>query len=803
MFVENVDDFNVDLYISTDEAVDASDRYLGTYTFANGIDGESSYSTFWDTFNRSVTVKLPDLDDNFWQEQEIYYLGAVIDPENAIAESNENNNSPNSSFSDYFKIFNFGVSTSTPITIEQADLPIVSFTQNDNTLSINLSEPAPETGFTIDYQNVTKENYLNGINIRDRDNYRYSHRYTGDSFFDLESNRFYIKRENYYDLRDYKYYDADGGHLDPTENKYFNADGSYYDVGEKLFYDTDGNATELIDNSDEYTSSSSSPRHYLPTGGYISLVSGIYYDASGGYIDEANQSYFLSEGEDGLGSRSQKLALLKTEASALELGIGGTIPNIGKLGSDYEIVLSSNITDITDSTITIAPGETNATIDFNLLTDTVFDPNETIEFELLDSEEYVVGKSSLYRYIAPLPNQEDLQNPRLGDYNFSVGKNAKPGTEIGHVKFSDPQGDELFYSMVNNENELSDLVNGEYFQKLPYRYTDIDLPLDLIQTSNQDLDGDGIYPFSIDANTGTISLTDFDDLDREAVNNVAPGDRSQLYNSGYYQLFVRVTDTVPTEDDLRYSTRALYETSIVNIRVADIATTAKNDDVIGSPDRDLIDGLSGDDTIKGMSGDDTLYGGIDLDKLFGGAGDDILKGNMGDDTLNGGTYDDRLIGGKDSDILLGRNGDDTLNGGIDADKLWGGSGNDILIGQEGEDILNGGADDDILKGKEGNDVLTGGTGSDTIFGGMGLDRLRGNAGQDTFVLEANSGRDLITDFEDGVDVIKLSEQMSFEQINIIDAPLYSATAIQDDANKEVLAVLRGVEAASITEADFT
>ena len=784
---EKAETFNIDLYISTDKIVNASDRYLGTYTFADGIDGESSFSTYYNFPKSPATITLPNADDAFWQEDlERYYLGAVIDPENAIAESNEDNNSPNSSF-DYS---NDSVSTSTPITIKQADLPVASFTQNDNTLNINLSEPASASGFTVNYQNITKQNYLNGINIPNRDNYQYWHRYIRSSFFDLESNRFYIQRENYYDLKDYKYYDADGGHYDPTENKYFNADGSYYDVSEKLFYDADGNATELIDNSAEYTSLSSSPRHYLPTGGYISLISGIYYDARGGYIDEADRAYFLSEGEDGLGSRPQKLGLLKTEVGSLEFGIGGRIPNIAKPGLDYEIVPGSNITDITNSIITVAPGETNATIDFNFLSDTVFDPNETIEIELLDNEEYVVGRSSLYRYFAPLLDLKDLQNPRLGEYNFSVDKNAKPNTKIGHINFSDPQGDKLFYSLVNGQSELK-------FD----RYTDIDLPPDLIQTSNQDLDGDGIHPFSIDA-TGTISLTDFDDLDREAVNNVALGDRSQLYNSGYYQLFVRVTDTVPTEEDRRYSTRALYETNIVNVRVADIATTSKSDRVLGLPDRDSINGLAGDDTIDGLAGDDSLYGGKNSDYLLGSNGNDVLRGNTGDDVLNGGNDNDLLSGGIGDDFLIGREGDDSLNGGTENDRLLGGSGNDLLVGQYGEDTLNGGEDDDVLKGKEDNDLLVGGTGDDILYGGMGLDRLIGNAGKDTFVLETNSGQDFIADFEDEADVIKLPDDTSFEQINIIDLPLYSATAIYDKTNNEIIAVLKEVEVASITEADF-
>ena len=321
------------------------------------------------------------------------------------------------------------------------------------------------------------------------------------------------------------------------------------------------------------------------------------------------------------------------------------------------------------------------------------------------------------------------------------------------------------------------MIDGEPYPDSFERYTDIDLDPDLTRTSNQDLDGDGIHPFSIDSNTGIITLTDYDDLDREAANNVPQGDRTQLYNSGYYQLFVRVSDEVVTEEDLQYSSIDLYETSIVNVQVADIPTSSKNDDVSGSINSDFIRGLAGDDTIHGIAGDDTLNGGKDKDVLLGGVGNDVLKGVADNDTLNGGQNNDFLNGGEGDDFLLGGEGDDTLNGGIDKDKLIGSVGNDILIGSYGNDTLSGGSGNDLLKGNQQNDFLNGGLGNDTLRGGAGIDRLVGNIGEDVFALEVDSGQDLIVDFEDGIDSIRLPHDVSFEQLSILDVPVYSATMI--------------------------
>lgn len=532
--------FDVDLYVSTDEVIDTSDYYIGTYTFADGVEGETSYLVRDKFFRNSVSARLPNSDNAFWEDIETYYVGAFIDPDNIIAESDESNNSPD--FSNYRYFNNSTTSTSNPISIKEAGLPVVSFIQNGNTLNINISEPAPEEGFTIDYRNTSREDYFDGAIFPPNNDYQYWHRYNiGGRFYDSEFNRLYITKENYYDLADYKYYDADGGYYDPAEDKYFSADGSYYDLDEQLFYDTDGNATELTDNSTEYTDSSPSPRHYLATGGYISLISGIYYDVYGGYIDETTEEYFRGEGEDGLGHSPVNVDILTTSYGAFEFGIG-ILPAIATPNVDYEIIPGENIAEITDTTITIAPGETTASIDFNFLSDSVFDPNETIEFELLANEQkYLVGRSYLYKDFAPKPDLEDLQNPASGKYNFSVPQNAEAGTVIGRVNLSDPQGDELIYSLVNGQPS-PDLK--EFFGN----YSDIDLDPNLIINSNQDLDRDGIYPFSIDSATGIITLNDFDDLDREVSNNIEDNNQRQLYNSGYYQLFVRVQDKVIAED---------------------------------------------------------------------------------------------------------------------------------------------------------------------------------------------------------------------------------------------------------------
>ncbi len=138
-------------------------------------------------------------------------------------------------------------------------------------------------------------------------------------------------------------------------------------------------------------------------------------------------------------------------------------------------------------------------------------------------------------------------------------------------------------------------------------------------------------------------------------------------------------------------------------------------------------------------------------------------GDGADNVLTGATGDDVIFGLGGADRLAGLAGDDTLAGGLGNDVLFGNAGHDALEGCDGADRLLGSAGDDLLRGGAGNDVLNGGRDDDTLWGGIGRDTLTGGMGNDIFrfVSPADStlalgGRDVILDFEDGVDLIDLS-----------------------------------------------
>ncbi len=86
-------------------------------------------------------------------------------------------------------------------------------------------------------------------------------------------------------------------------------------------------------------------------------------------------------------------------------------------------------------------------------------------------------------------------------------------------------------------------------------------------------------------------------------------------------------------------------------------------------------------------------------------------------------------------------------------------GDDYFLGDENDNIVKGRAGDDTLIGLGGNDRLIGGDGSDVLIGGAGRDVLFGGASSDTFIIGQGSERDVIKDFEVGIDTISLDQDL--------------------------------------------
>lgn len=234
---------------------------------------------------------------------------------------------------------------------------------------------------------------------------------------------------------------------------------------------------------------------------------------------------------------------------------------------------------------------------------------------------------------------------------------------------------------------------------------------------------------------------------------------------------------------------------------------AAGDRLTGDDAANVLWGLGGSDTLVGGGGDDILEGGGGGDVLSGGAGTDMasyagsdaaVMVSLATNAVSGGdavgdTFSsiEGLVGSMFADVLSGSAGADTIEGGAGADTLDGGDGVDTLsyagsntrvvvdllngntfLGHaEGDvisqfenlsgsrlpDYLLGTNDANVLSGGRGVDRLDGRSGDDTLEGGAQDDNLRGGLGADVFVLKDGDGFDRITDWQDGIDRLDLSD----------------------------------------------
>ena len=243
------------------------------------------------------------------------------------------------------------------------------------------------------------------------------------------------------------------------------------------------------------------------------------------------------------------------------------------------------------------------------------------------------------------------------------------------------------------------------------------------------------------------------------------------------------------------------------------------------------------DTVNLGAGDDIVYVGSDyaVDTLNGGAGTDwFALHHQGGNAGSGLTYTINSGNSSNFENIGGTYGNDTLTGDGNANKIFGGKGSDTITGGAGNDVLIGdtgasaGSDNlgslpasgdhnmayasatsDTLSGGAGNDHLYGDQGDDTLDGGTGADKYSGGDGADTFIMRVGDGgstladADTIADFADGSDVFGMDDNLQFSQLTIAQGTGSNSSDTIISKGSEYLAILSGISASVITEADFT
>ncbi|NES24055.1 MAG: calcium-binding protein, partial [Symploca sp. SIO3E6] len=353
-------------------------------------------------------------------------------------------------------------------------------------------------------------------------------------------------------------------------------------------------------------------------------------------------------------------------------------------------------------------------------------------------------------------------NDTVSYYNSTTGVVASLATGTGNA--GDAAGDVLLW-IENLEGSIyHDILEGNGNSNILIGNQGNDT---LTGGGNQDL-------FIIQQGVGTKTITDFGGLGKR--NNPSP--------------------TVIAEiDTLKFTGAGLTAQNLLLTQV-------------GS---DLMINFEGIDNTQVVLEDFTLEDLENLNKSgsrFGGLGNMIFDGQeQATDSF------DVLNANQDRRHVLRRNTVTFLN---DLDNITKGfnrsndvinaqGGNDWLRGFSGEDILRGGEGNDTLEGGDGADQLIGNIGDDLLNGGEGSDTLEGGSGSDIFVLTAQSGFDTINDFEITQDFLSLSGELTFNDLLITQGTVaeINDTLITIQDSGELLAVISGVQADSITSTHFT
>ena len=123
-----------------------------------------------------------------------------------------------------------------------------------------------------------------------------------------------------------------------------------------------------------------------------------------------------------------------------------------------------------------------------------------------------------------------------------------------------------------------------------------------------------------------------------------------------------------------------------------------------------------------------------------------------------------------------------------------------ILGNDGQDSISGGEGNDSLFGGKGNDQLFGDAGDDFLSGDRDIDTLTGGQGSDTFSLSTGGGLDIITDFDNTTDFIKVPANLNIGDILIQTAGANTLLTVKSTG--EQLAQLNNVQASSITTANL-
>ncbi|WP_421868951.1 calcium-binding protein [Motiliproteus sp.] len=403
------------------------------------------------------------------------------------------------------------------------------------------------------------------------------------------------------------------------------------------------------------------------------------------------------------------------------------------------------------------------------------DANKIERVEFTDGT--VWGFDELWAFaMAPTEGDDEIEGTEEDDVLNGLGGDDEISGDDGNDTLDGGAGDDYLEGGAGNDTYLFGLGSGS------------DSIYDYDSTSgNQD-----VVRFTEGVAPADVSFSRVDDDLVLSIN----GTEDQLSLGDWFDSDANKIERVEFTDGTVWGFDELWAFAM--------APTEGDDEIEGTEEDDVLNGLGGDDEISGGDGNDTLDGCAGDDYLEGGAGNDTYLFGLGSGSDS--IYDyDSTSGNQDvvrftegvapADISFSRDFDSlvlSINGTEDQLTLGNWFGSDTtkiervefadgtvwgfdelwafaMAPTEGDDEIEGTEEDDVLNGLGGDDEISGDDGNDTLDGGAGDDYLEGGAGNDTYLFGLGSGSDSIYDYDStpgNQDVIRFIEGVAAGDISV-------------------------------------
>ena len=403
----------------------------------------------------------------------------------------------------------------------------------------------------------------------------------------------------------------------------------------------------------------------------------------------------------------------------------------------------------TSGEIIIAPGETSATVDVEIISDTEIKSNETLGLVLseLSGATFADNKTEATVFVeienddettTEPPEPPELPEPSLEDA-IDLSNSESQSVTITVSRSAAFNNTVDFYE-INADGSVT-TADGSTIAIGEAGYRDAAIAqrvgLDLTSPDGQsteytaELEGDKIYAPLLVANDDFSELTDEDTSNDPNV------------------FFPYAEANIDNFDHTRSSGNLTFE-------FEDLLNGGANPDF-----DDVIVEVSGLDIEPGI-------GEVTTESVFGTSDDDVIE-------VTGSSQQIFAEGGNDTiDASAGEGGN----------RIEAGSGDDTVILGAGDRLFGGEGDDSFFATSGGSNVITGGAGADEFWIA------------DTEIPESSN---IITDFTGSEDIIGISGLgIGFDNLSISQTGDNTVIATEEDN----LAILQSVEAASLSSADF-